>query len=106
MFKHSARRFLSFSLKRAQQSTNSTNSSITSQQQATVTLVLDDKPVTLNFGDDSKTLQSFLDDVNSHQSCESNHYNSASNGQLSIDPRQSLAEIFAATNSICLQSTI
>lgn len=102
MFKHSARRFLSFSLKRAQQS------SLTSQNQkaaATVTLVLDDKPVTLDFGDDSKTLQSFLDDVNSHQSEESNHYNSASNGQLSIDPRQSLAEIFAATNSICLQST-
>ena len=60
---------------------------------------------TLDFGDDSKTLQSFLDDVNSHQSCESNHYNSASNGQLSIDPRQSLAEIFAATNSICLQNS-
>jgi len=100
MFKHSARRFLSFSLKRAQQQ------SLTSQnQQATVTLVLDDKPVTLDFGDDSKTLQSFLDDVNSHQSEVSNHYNSASNGQLSIDPRQSLAEIFAATNSICLQST-
>jgi len=100
MFKHSARRFLSYSLKRAQQS------SLTSQnQKATVTLVLDDKPVTLDFGDDSKTLQSFLDDVNSHQSEESNHYNSASNGQLSIDPRQSLAEIFAATNSICLQST-
>jgi len=98
MFKHSARRFLSFSLKRAQQQSSLTKST-------TVTLVLDDKPVTLDFGDDSKTLQSFLDDVNSHQSEESNHYNSASNGQLSIDPRQSLAEIFAATNSICLQST-
>lgn len=103
MFKP-ARRFLSFSLKRAQQqSSTASSSSLTSQQ--TVTLVLDDKPVTLNFGDDSKTLQSFLDDVNSHQSEVSNHYNSASNGQLSIDPRQSLAEIFAATNSICLQST-
>lgn len=43
MFKHSARRFLSFSLRRAQQ-----QSSLTSQnQQATVTLVLDDKPVTV-----------------------------------------------------------
>lgn len=103
MFKP-ARRFLSFSLKRAQQQSSTvSSSSLTSQQ--TVTLVLDDKPVTLNFGDDSKTLQSFLDDVNSHQSEVSNHYNSASNGQLSIDPRQSLAEIFAATNSICLQST-
>jgi len=103
MFKSSARRFLSFSLKRAQQQSSTASSSLTSQQ--TVTLVLDDKPVTLNFGDDSKTLQSFLDDVNSHQSEVSNHYNSASNGPLSIDPRQSLAEIFAATNSICLQTS-
>jgi len=106
MFKHSARRLLSYSLKR-NQILDKSNSALTSASQQTVTLVLDDKPVTLSFGDDSKPLQSFLDEVNSHQSEESSHYNSATNSenQLSIDPRQSLGEIFAATNNICLQSS-
>jgi len=103
MFKPSARRLLSYSLRRAQQS----NSELISASQHSFTLVLDDKPVTLSLGDNKKTLQSFLDEVNSHQSEESSHYNSATNGvdQLSIDPRQSISEIFAATQHICLRST-
>jgi len=102
MFKNPTKRLLSYSLRRAQQSNSELTTAV---PQATVTLVLDDKPVTLSFGDQSKSLQSFLDEVNSHQSEQSNHYNSVSNGELLVDPRQSLSEIFANTSNICLQST-
>lgn len=95
MFKKQiAKRLLSYSFQRAQQS-------LTSSSQ--VTLTLDDKPVTLNLGE-NKSLQSFLDDVNSHQSDATSHFTSASSGSLSINPEQTLSEIFTATNNICLQS--
>merc|ERR1712178_45347 len=95
MFKKQiAKRLLSYSFQRAQQSL---------PLSLQVTLTLDDKPVTLNLGE-NKSLQSFLDDVNPHQSDATSHFTSASSGSLSINPEQTLSEIFTATNNICLQS--
>lgn len=101
MFKHSARRLLSYSLSRAQ------SSSLTSKAQPTVTLVLDKGPVTINFGDETQSLQSFLDQVNSHQNDADNHFDVVVNQEssLALDRRQSIGEIFANTHNICLKSS-
>lgn len=101
MFKHSARRLLSYSFSRAQ------SSSLTSKAQPTVTLVLDKGPVTINFGDETQSLQSFLDQVNSHQNDASNHFDVVINQEssLALDRAQSIGEIFANTHNICLKNS-
>lgn len=77
------------------------------QAATNVTLILDNKPVMIDFGGENQTLKGFLEDVNGKIESQADHFDTVHNSQtgLQLDTEQALAEIFAGTNSIAISSS-